>query len=251
VDWRNKKDQANNRSSTIFLEIDGERQPVSVWAQRVGTPADTIRKRLREGASPREAVYGRATTPAPGTFHWPEPQEWWEREFQASGARDCRLYWLVKKIGHLKTITERRLTALIGEDAIACAPDQVHLYERRMSEAEQEEVSKLEERHGKLFHMATQACKLVGLERQGRLPHREFWHALTARETARREGGKKYTQGRQYRSSEPNPDGNDFPSSERDDHDSYPEEPSHQSPKVTGIEPVVAALFEDSEPSKG
>jgi len=94
VDWRNKKDQANNRSSTIFLTIDGQTQPVSVWETISGTPADTIRKRKRERWGDREAVYGKAAQPAnasPAKLPWPAQ---WEDAFQRASTGECRFLWL-------------------------------------------------------------------------------------------------------------------------------------------------------------
>lgn len=57
VRWATPREQANNRSNTLQLTIDGETLPLTVWADRVNVKANTIRQRLRRGASHELAVY--------------------------------------------------------------------------------------------------------------------------------------------------------------------------------------------------
>lgn len=47
VRWATKKEQAENRSSTVFIEFQGQRKTIAEWARTVGLEDCTLRRRLR------------------------------------------------------------------------------------------------------------------------------------------------------------------------------------------------------------
>lgn len=47
--WATKAAQNENRSSTVFLKLDGATNSVAGWAKRLGISANTIRARLKQG----------------------------------------------------------------------------------------------------------------------------------------------------------------------------------------------------------
>lgn len=55
--WASKKEQANNRRTNRFIEVDGERKTVSQWSEISGVGPKTIIYRLNRGMSPKEAVF--------------------------------------------------------------------------------------------------------------------------------------------------------------------------------------------------
>ena len=57
--WATAKEQANNRSSTKFLTIDGDTRPLSEWSAMYNIGPKTILYRLKRGMSHAEAI----TTP--------------------------------------------------------------------------------------------------------------------------------------------------------------------------------------------
>jgi len=58
--WSDKRDQANNRSSTIFLTSEsGECHPLTEWAKRLGERPDTLRKRKQNGWTDEEIIRGK------------------------------------------------------------------------------------------------------------------------------------------------------------------------------------------------
>ena len=74
VRWATKREQANNRSTTITLPFNGERVPLTVVAEMTGQKPDTMRKRLsRAGWRQEEVAAGqRASSAAPLTTEgWP------------------------------------------------------------------------------------------------------------------------------------------------------------------------------------
>ena len=56
VRWANKTEQAVNRKSTKFILCEGVEKPISHWAKEKGLSRSTIRRRLDEGMSPKEAM---------------------------------------------------------------------------------------------------------------------------------------------------------------------------------------------------
>lgn len=59
VRWATAKEQANNRSSTRLLTIDGDTRPLSEWSAMYNVGSKTILHRLKRGMSHAEAI----TTP--------------------------------------------------------------------------------------------------------------------------------------------------------------------------------------------
>ena len=54
--WADRLTQGRNRRGLRLVEIDGETQPVSVWAERSGVPYDTLVRRLKRGVDPKRAL---------------------------------------------------------------------------------------------------------------------------------------------------------------------------------------------------
>lgn len=103
--WRDKSDQANNRSTTIFLEKDGERLPLVKWAERTGQNASTMRKRVQAGWSDEEIINGERTGLPFGSnpyAYWPWPGDTdekkleWEKLYQRDGCK-CRFKFLLRR----------------------------------------------------------------------------------------------------------------------------------------------------------
>lgn len=57
--WATHKEQARNRSSSVFLDIKGEQKTIAEWCEIYNMPNDTVRYRLKSGWSPLRAL----TTP--------------------------------------------------------------------------------------------------------------------------------------------------------------------------------------------
>lgn len=55
--WATPSEQANNRSSSRILDIDGKRQTVTEWAKESGTDTHLIFGRLNKGWGARKAVF--------------------------------------------------------------------------------------------------------------------------------------------------------------------------------------------------
>lgn len=56
IRWATAKEQANNRSSTKFLTIDGDTRPLSEWCRMYGIGPKTILYRLKQGMGHAEAI---------------------------------------------------------------------------------------------------------------------------------------------------------------------------------------------------
>lgn len=54
--WATMKQQQNNRRNNIFIEIDGEKLPVTVWAERTGISSDTLVWRKKHGWTDSEIL---------------------------------------------------------------------------------------------------------------------------------------------------------------------------------------------------
>jgi hypothetical protein len=111
VRWTDAKGQANNRSTTIMLTVDGETKPLSLWASETGQKADTLRARLENGWSHAEVVNGKTSpkeiTADPWNFRpWPKDvvkYQNWESLYQANAREnslpiDFFVDWLRSKI---------------------------------------------------------------------------------------------------------------------------------------------------------
>jgi hypothetical protein len=57
--WASLEEQAQNRSNTRWITIDGRTQCLSAWAREMGLNAQTIHERLQRGWSERDAVFSR------------------------------------------------------------------------------------------------------------------------------------------------------------------------------------------------
>jgi hypothetical protein len=63
-EWATAVEQANNKSTTFFLDCKGLRLPLSVWARIVGKKRGTIKRRLLLGLSPEEALSRPVASPS-------------------------------------------------------------------------------------------------------------------------------------------------------------------------------------------
>ena len=50
--WRSRRDQANNRSSNVVIEWEGQRMTLAQWADHLGVPRTTLGSRRRRGEVP-------------------------------------------------------------------------------------------------------------------------------------------------------------------------------------------------------
>lgn len=66
VRWATAKEQANNRSSTKMLAIDGDTRPLSEWCELYNIGPKTVLHRLKRGMSHAEAI----TTPLHTYNRW-------------------------------------------------------------------------------------------------------------------------------------------------------------------------------------
>ncbi|MEQ7156551.1 hypothetical protein [Brevundimonas aurifodinae] len=136
VKWQTKRGQANNRRTTVWLELYGDRQPITVWAERTRQKPDTMRKRKRDGWSDREIIAGKQDThdrtvfgidprefdPWPTLFpDMPEVQRDWEALYRKERRSISRIEFADLEI------TERRdafLADLQGFDSAGPGHDQ-------------------------------------------------------------------------------------------------------------------------------
>lgn len=58
VQWASKSEQTYNRSVTVWLEYQGEKLPLGVWAKRTEQAESTLRWRKKQGWSDEEVVLG-------------------------------------------------------------------------------------------------------------------------------------------------------------------------------------------------
>ena len=75
VDWADARTQANNRSSTHFVNVDGVMRPVSQVAREQGLKPDTVRKRIRRGWSVTAAIPDPQQGSDRSSQQWPGPQD--------------------------------------------------------------------------------------------------------------------------------------------------------------------------------
>ena len=88
VAWRSKRDQANNRSNTVYLtDLDGTKRGLAEWAALKGAPRSTMYARIRRGYPDPEVIHGSQGKSAINKRHpsrhfpWPKGVEarWEER----------------------------------------------------------------------------------------------------------------------------------------------------------------------------
>ena len=104
--WVDKRDQANNRSTTIYLTDDnGTCLPLTEWARRTGQKADTMRRHRQKGWTDLELIAGQKDldeavgNPLSHTI-WPGDDDEkfrWEKIYQlAAGSNESRLDFLFR-----------------------------------------------------------------------------------------------------------------------------------------------------------
>lgn len=101
--WLDKRGQANNRSTTIFLTCDGVERPLSEWASITGQKRGTLAARHRNGWTDCEAIHGKTKEPKPLNFGrdpgkwrpwitvWAGNEkriQWWEEAFSRQEKRE-------------------------------------------------------------------------------------------------------------------------------------------------------------------
>jgi len=101
--WADKREQANNRRTTIKLiyqgtkypEFFGQEHPRTQWARMTGQKPDTLRKRMEAGWAHTEAIDGERA-PEGELFQWPtenvDTHQKWEQSFLASRYEDRLLF---------------------------------------------------------------------------------------------------------------------------------------------------------------
>lgn len=100
-EWADKKTQSRVRSNTIYLTDNGEKLPLTEWAERVGIPASTLRRRMDWGWSDHDVIHDK-TCPqnknVPANAPWPfRFRHEWEAKFQREvGRYGSRLQFLAK-----------------------------------------------------------------------------------------------------------------------------------------------------------
>lgn len=52
--WETRLEQANNTSTTVFIEFNGVRKPLQEWARETGIPAQRLTQRFNAGMSPEQ-----------------------------------------------------------------------------------------------------------------------------------------------------------------------------------------------------
>jgi hypothetical protein len=57
--WATDKEQRRNRGSNVFLTYNNQTLCVTDWGRKLGVPHKTIRSRLRDGCTVKEALFGR------------------------------------------------------------------------------------------------------------------------------------------------------------------------------------------------
>lgn len=55
--WVTAKDNANNKSNSVWLEIEGENHPLNYWLKKLNLSHSTYHKRLKYGFTPLEALF--------------------------------------------------------------------------------------------------------------------------------------------------------------------------------------------------
>jgi len=56
VIWATKEEQANNRSTCVYIEHDGERKTIAEWSRQICVSRNTIARRLKCGLPPQEIL---------------------------------------------------------------------------------------------------------------------------------------------------------------------------------------------------
>ena len=219
--WRGKRDQANNRSTTIRLTHDGKTLSLSEWARGTDQSPDTMRRRRRLGWSDAEIITGvrgaagpdRATagaSPGPAYVEYPAelPLHRWpwspdtaariEHDFQqrcqAGWRRVDHLLWLLSyRIDDLRRAREdlvERLQAaeayLYRDDATGeiqwCFPCEGKRERAAARYAELE--CQLDQINQAIDARATFREHVLGLSDAARLS--KWWHAVAAQALTRR-----------------------------------------------------------------
>ncbi len=106
--WRDKKDQANNRQNTIFITYEGECLALTVWAERTKQKPDTLRRRKNKGLSDKEIIEGKLSELAQEKEDcyptiWPgdiESRRNWENRYQIEGIpkKLSRMEYVLQKL---------------------------------------------------------------------------------------------------------------------------------------------------------
>ena len=63
--WATRKEQANNRSNTVYLEFNGERHTISEWAEIRGINRSTLNNRVCAGMPVKKALSRRNLSVSP------------------------------------------------------------------------------------------------------------------------------------------------------------------------------------------
>jgi hypothetical protein len=213
VRWRSKREQANNRSTTIRLTHDGKTLPLSEWARRTDQPPDTMRRRRRLGWSDAEIITGVRGTdgpteqppaPRPASIEYPTelPLDRWpwppgtSAKIEHGFQQHCEAGW--RRVDHLLWLLWQRIAGLRRErqdlvERLQAAEDYLYLDDEtgeiRWCFPCQHKRQRADARYAELEHdlcqinqaidaRATFRDHVLGLSEAGRLS--KWWLAVAA-----------------------------------------------------------------------
>ncbi len=190
VRWADKRRQANNRSTTIYLTHEGQRRPLTEWADITDQNPGTLRSRRHKGWSDAEVITGkkegsrRAHFPGPAD---PKRQAYWERRYARGKLKgQSRSEFWLDKTGHTVEIIRRKVVfveALVksmdGKGTTSGFEDYdfesyMHNYDITMEEARAELV-RAQADHAQAQSIAEEARERIKLERSRTPRHRGHW----------------------------------------------------------------------------
>jgi hypothetical protein len=102
-EWADKTTQSRERTNTVYLTCDGEKLPLTEWAERLNIPARILRGQKERGWSDRDVIHGNAegrSYPAPPDAPWPScATNSWESAFRKVGGKtpEERLMFVLKR----------------------------------------------------------------------------------------------------------------------------------------------------------
>jgi hypothetical protein len=120
--WLDKKGQANNRTTTLYLTIGDEKKPLTRWAEETNQRPDTLRYRLHAGWSDFEVVHGKGSDPkntGATSYAWlpNDIAAGWEQRYNdyrktANQPHLSRLHFMIKWAGEDLGVTDVEISQL-------------------------------------------------------------------------------------------------------------------------------------------
>ncbi|MEE2951235.1 MAG: hypothetical protein VYD57_08245 [Pseudomonadota bacterium] len=159
VRWLDRKGQANNRSTTIPLTIDGVSKPLTAWAEETAQKPATLRDRHRRGLSDREVVYPRrGSAPQAMTVWYWKPWEQlvvtnpdvWEQQYQNNGReRELPSAYFFRVLREKESALDKNILRLIERDGQNPSVEEANYIESQ--EKQLERIKELIEEAGKIL----------------------------------------------------------------------------------------------------